>query len=117
MSLPWHQYVMAVIYIIAGINHFRVPKLYLKIIPPYIPNASLVNKVSGILEIVFGVMLLIKSLAPIAAVGIIILLIGFFATHFYMLQNENASLRMPKWVLILRLPLQLVLIYWAFQYI
>lgn len=117
MSLPWHQYVMAVIYIIAGINHFRVPKLYLKIIPPYIPNASLVNKVSGILEIVFGVMLLIELLAPIAAIGIIILLIGFFATHFYMLQNEKASLRMPKWILILRLPLQLVLIYWATLYI
>lgn len=117
MNLPWHQYVMAVIYIIAGINHFRVPKLYLKIIPPYIPNASLVNKVSGILEIAFGVMLLIELLAPIAVVGIIILLIGFFATHFYMLQNEKASLRMPKWILILRLPLQLVLIYWAIQYI
>lgn len=117
MNLPWHQYVMAVIYIIAGINHFRVPKLYLKIIPPYIPNASLVNKVSGFLEIVFGILLLFKSLAPIAAVGIIVLLIGFFATHIYMLQNKKASLRMPKWALILRLPLQIVLIYWASIYI
>ena len=117
MNLPWHQYVMAAIYIVAGINHFRNPKLYIKIIPPYIPNASLVNKVSGLLEILFGIMLLFKSLAPIAAIGIIILLIGFFATHFYMLQNEKASLRMPKWVLILRLPLQIVLIYWAYLYI
>jgi uncharacterized membrane protein len=117
MNLPWHQYLMAGIYIIAGINHFRVPKLYLKIIPPYLPNASLINKVSGILEIVFGIILLFKSLAPIASVGIIILLIGFFATHFYMLQNEKASLRMPKWLLILRLPLQIALIYWASLYL
>jgi len=117
MNLPWHQYVMAFIYIVAGINHFRVPKLYLKIIPPYIPNASLVNQVSGFLEILFGIFLLFKSFASIASVGIIVLLIGFFATHFYMLQNEKASLRMPKWVLILRLPLQIVLIYWASIYI
>ncbi len=108
---------MAFIYIIAGINHFRNPKLYIKIIPPYIPNASLVNKVSGLLEIVFGIMLLFEVLAPIAAIGIIILLLGFFATHFYMLQNEKASLRLPKWVLISRLPLQFLLIYWAYLYI
>ncbi len=108
---------MALIYIIAGLNHFRSPKLYIKIIPPYLPNASLINKVSGILEILFGIMLFFKSIAPIGAVGIIVLLIGFFATHFYMLQNEKASLRLPKWILILRIPLQFVLIYWAYQYI
>lgn len=117
MNLPWHQYLMALIYIIAGLNHFRSPRLYIKIIPPYFPNASLINKISGILEIVFGIMLLFKALSPIGAVGIIVLLIGFFATHFYMLQNEKASLRMPKWVLILRLPLQFALIYWAYQYL
>lgn len=117
MHLSWHQYLMALIYIIAGLNHFRSPKLYIKIIPPYLPNASLINKVSGILEIIFGILLFFKSIAPIGAIGIIVLLIGFFATHFYMLQNEKASLRLPKWVLLLRIPLQLVLIYWAYQYI
>ena len=117
MNLPWHQYLMALIYILAGINHFRSPKLYIKIIPPYIPNASLVNKISGIFEIIFGMMLFSQLLAPIAAVGIIILLIGFFATHFYMLQNKKAHLGLPKWILILRIPLQLVLIYWAYLYL
>jgi uncharacterized membrane protein len=117
MNLPWHQYLMALIYIIAGINHFRNPKLYIKIIPPYIPNASLVNKTSGFFEIIFGIMMLFRSLASIAAVGIIILLIGFFATHFYMLQNEKASLGLPKRFLIFRLPLQIILIYWSYLYI
>ncbi len=117
MNLPWHQYVMALIYILAGLNHFRSPKLYLKIIPPYLPKASWINTVSGLLEIVFGLMLLFKPIAPIGAVGIIILLIGFFASHIYMLQNEKASLRLPKWILILRIPFQFLLIYWAYQYI
>lgn len=117
MNLPWHQYVMAFIYIVAGINHFQNPKMYLRIIPSYIPNPALVNKVSGLLEIVFGIMLLFSSLAPIAAVGIIILLLGFFATHFYMLQDKKASFGLPKWVLVLRLIIQFVLIYWAYLYL
>ncbi|RYY31916.1 MAG: DoxX family protein, partial [Sphingobacteriaceae bacterium] len=25
MALPWHLYVMASLYILAGLNHFRVP--------------------------------------------------------------------------------------------
>lgn len=117
MNLPWHQYVMAAIYILAGINHFRVPKLYIKIIPPYLPKASLINKISGILEIIFGILLFFKSIAPIGAIGIIVLLIGFFATHFYMLNNEKASLGMPKWMLISRIFLQFFLIYWATLYL
>ncbi len=116
MNLPWHQYVMGLIYVLAGLNHFRQPRLYVKIIPPYLPNPSLINKVSGILEIVFGIGICIPVLASISSIGIIILLLGFYATHIYMLQNQKASLGLPKWLLILRLPLQLVLIYWAFQY-
>jgi uncharacterized membrane protein len=116
MNLPWHQYILAFIFIAAGINHFRSPKIYIKIIPPYIPNPTLVNKISGWLEILFGIMLLFPSLAPIASVGIIILLLGFFATHFYMLKEKNASFGLPKWILVLRLPLQFILIYWASLY-
>ena len=50
MTLPWHQYVMGIIYFLAGLNHFRQPRLYLKIIPDYLPNPSLLNKLSGIAD-------------------------------------------------------------------
>jgi hypothetical protein len=33
-----------------------------------------------------------------------------------MLQNKKASLNLPKWFLIIRFPLQLGLIFWAFIY-
>ena len=55
MQLPWHLYVMAVMYILAGINHFRRPRLYLKIIPPYFPKPKLLNALSGFAEIALGV--------------------------------------------------------------
>lgn len=116
MDSPWHLYLMAILYIIAGINHFRNPRLYLKIIPPYFPNPKFLNNISGFSEIFFGVLLCIPFLKNYAAWGIIFLLVAIFPSHIYMLQNENASLGLPKWVRILRLPLQIGLLFWAFQY-
>ena len=114
--LPWHQYILGLLFIVAGMNHFRTPKLYERIMPPYIPAQSTMVLLSGILEMILGLILLNKESAHIAAWGICILLIIFIPVHMYMLQNEEASLKLPKWVLILRIPLQLGLIYWAFLY-
>lgn len=107
---------MALVYIIAGLNHFRTPKLYKKIIPSYLPNPCLLNQLSGIAEIVLGIALFIPELRPYAAWGVIALLIAVFPTHVYMFQNKKASMGLPKVVLLLRMPLQLLLIYWAYLY-
>ncbi|WP_298394978.1 DoxX family protein [Flavobacterium sp.] len=116
MDKPWHLYVMAVFYILAGINHFRKPDVYYRIIPPILKNKKLINELSGLLEIMFGVYLFIPIFSNLAAISIIILLILIFPANIYMLINKKAGLGFPKWVLLLRLPLQLVLIYWASQY-
>ncbi|QNJ98285.1 DoxX family protein [Constantimarinum furrinae] len=114
--LPWHQYLLGFLFLLAGANHFRTPKIYERIIPSYFPDPKTLVIVSGIAEMCFGLMLLNPETQIIAAWGIIGLLILFIPVHLYMLQNEHASLKLPKWVLILRLPLQLALIYWAFLY-
>jgi uncharacterized membrane protein len=116
MNLPWHLYVMAVIYGIAGINHFRNPRLYLKIIPPFFSNPKLLNTITGIVEITLGVLLCIPQTTVFAAWGIILLLVAVFPANLYMFQNDKVGLGLPKWVRLIRLPLQLVLIYWAYQY-
>ena len=116
MLLPWHQYLMAILYILAGMNHFRKPKLYERIMPNYIPAKTTMVTVTGALEMVFGLMLLIPENQNIAAWGIIILLVSFFSVHFYMLRDEKAALGLPRWVLLSRIPLQFFLIWWAFQY-
>ncbi len=116
MTLPWHLYLMALIYTVAGLNHFRSPKLYERIIPPYFPNPKLLNVISGFAEIVLGIALMIPMVSNYAAWGIIALLIAVFPTHVYMYQNEKAGMKLPKYVLLLRMPVQLVLIYWAYIY-
>ncbi|NRT15178.1 putative membrane protein [Flavobacterium sp. 28A] len=116
MTFPWLLYLMAFIYTLAGINHFRNPRMYQKIIPDYFGNPKLLNVISGIAEIILGIALLIPVLSNYAAWGIIALLIAVFPTHIYMYQNPKARMGLPTWILLLRMPLQLVLIYWAYLY-
>jgi len=114
--LAWHHYLFGLLFILAGANHFRKPKLYLRIMPPYLPMHSTMVQLSGIAEMVFGFMILNPETQKLGAWAIIGLLILFIPIHIYMLQNEKASMKLPKWVLILRIPLQFGIIYWAYLY-
>lgn len=114
--LPWHQYLIGVLFVLAGMNHFRKPKLYERIMPPYIPAHSAMVMLSGVAEMILGFMIMNKNTQAEAAWGIIIMLIAFLPIHIYMLQNEKAAMKLPKWALILRLPLQFGLMYWAYLY-
>ena len=116
MNQPWHLYLMAFLYFIAGLNHFRVPKIYYKIIPPFFSNKKFFNAITGILEIILSVLLLFTATINYACYGIILLLIAIFPANIYMLTNQKASFKLPKWVLIVRLPLQILLILWAYNY-
>lgn len=108
---------MATIYIFAGIMHFVRPKMYLRIMPRYLPNHRALVFWSGIAEIILGVSLCIPALKTIAIYGIIAMLVVFLTVHFYMLSSEKASAGIPKWILILRIPLQFGLMYWAWMYL
>ena len=108
---------MSALYILAGFNHFRDPKFYLPMMPPYIPKHNLMVTLSGIAEILLGALLLWPETTSIAAWGIILMLMVFFTVHIYMYQERNTVFaRVPNWLIVARLPFQLVLIVWAFIY-
>lgn len=117
MTFPWHLYLMAAVYIFAGIMHFIKPKAYLRIMPRYIPQPKLMVSLSGIAEILLGIGLCVPALKNLSIYGIIAMLIVFLLVHIYMLSGEKASAGIPKWILILRLPLQFGLMYWAYWYL
>ncbi len=116
MENSWHLYLMAALYILAGLNHFRNPKMYLRIIPPYFKNPTLLNKLSGISEVILGALLLFPPTSSYAAWGIIALLIAILPANIFMATNKRASFGLPKWLLLLRIPFQFVLIAWAYLY-
>lgn len=117
MDYPWHLYLLGSIYVIAGIMHFIVPKIYLRIMPRYLPNHKLLVTLSGLAEILLGIGLCFPETKNIAIMGIILMLTVFLLVHFNMLRGEKESAGIPKWILILRIPLQFVLMYWAYSYL
>lgn len=109
---------MALVYVAAGINHFWHPRFYLRLMPPYLSSPQLLNQLSGIAEILLGLLLLTNTTRPFAAWGLAALLLAFMLVHVYMLQE---ALRRPGYFMSpraawLRLLLQPVLIAWALWY-
>lgn len=114
--MTWHQTLLAVLFIIAGIIHFVKPKFYLKIMPDYIPLHKEMVFLSGITEVVSGFLLLFPSLQHWGALLIILQLIAFFPVHIHMFFDKKKAMGLPDWGLWVRLALQFVMIYWASQY-
>ena len=108
---------MAIIYIIAGVFHFIKPKLYLGIMPNYLPNHKFLVYLSGAFEVVLGITICFPLLKNISIYLIIGLLILFLLVRINMLINKMASFGIPKWILILRFPIQFGLMYWAYIYL
>ena len=117
MNYPWHLYLMAAIYILAGTLHFIKPKIYLRIMPRYLPFPKSLVFLSGLAEIVLGIGLCFKETKNFAIYMIILMLAIFLLVHFYMLSSDKAAAGFPKWALLLRLPLQFVLMFWAYAYL
>ena len=117
MSFPWHQYLLAIIFIAGGANHLRVPALYKKVMPPYIPGHDTLIVVSGVLEMLAGLMLISTGRVTLGAWSMLILLVLFIPVHSYMIQEKEARLKLPYWFVVIRLPLQLGLMFWAYQYL
>ena len=117
MVYPWHLYAMATLYIVAGMFHFIKPKMYLRIMPNYVPNHKLMVFLSGIAEVILGISLCFPLLKNVAIFLIISMLFIFLSVHIYMLTNKKAAAGLPRWALILRIPMQFVLMFWAYSYL
>jgi uncharacterized membrane protein len=107
------KYMLALFMIGAGTMHFVKPEFYLKIVPPYLPLPEGLVFVSGVCEILLGILLLIPRCSRLAAWGIIALLIAVFPANVYLYQNQEILPASPV-IHLLRLPLQGVLILWAY---
>lgn len=117
MNNPWHLYLMSFIYILAGSFHFLKPKVYLRIMPRYLPAHKALIYVSGAAEIGLGLGLCLPSTKNWAIYGIMLMLAVFLLIHFYMLSSRKAGAGIPVWALIARIPLQFILMWWAYYYL
>lgn len=109
---------MAAFYGSAGINHFRNPSGYEKIIPPFFSDPVLINITAGIAEMILALLLLIPGTRRFACYSIMLMLIAFIPVHIYMLKTGYCvdQFCFPMWALWLRLlVLQPLLVFWAYK--
>ncbi len=110
--------ILAICIIIVGSLHFAVPDPFVKIVPPYLPYHLELVYISGFFEILGGIGLLVPPVSQAAAWGLILLFIAVFPANINMAVNAIDLPGIPdssalRWG---RLPLQAVLIAWAWWY-
>lgn len=109
-------YVMPVLYMAAGINHFWHAAMYVAIMPPWLPYPVLLVYMSGVFEFMLGLLLFPSATRRLAAWGIVALLVAVFPANIQMAINYYHAHNPNLWLAIVRLPLQPVLIWWAWLY-
>jgi uncharacterized membrane protein len=112
--------ILAVSIIMLGITHFAVPEPYVKIMPPQLPYPLELVYLSGFYEILGGIGLLVPPVSQAAAWGLVLLFIAVFPANINMAVNHIKIETIPysdsSWFHAIRLPLQAVLIAWAWWY-
>lgn len=112
------RWVLTVLMVAAGVNHFVDPDTYVAMMPDVLPAHLLLVYISGVAEIAGGLGLILPATRRLAAWGLVALLVAVFPANLNMAVNELPLGGRPlaPWMLWARLPVQAVLIAWAWWY-
>jgi uncharacterized membrane protein len=119
MTLTRKNMALAFIFLwfaIGGVAHFVIPEWFLKIVPPDLPLRMEAVYISGVFELLGAAGILIGKLRRAAGLGLFVLVIVVTPANIYMWSNAALFPDVPEVLLLLRLPLQallLALIWWA----
>ena len=105
-------YSLSLLYIGVGFKHFTNIDFFLVIVPPYIPYPELMVYISGLFEIVLGVLLVPRKTRKYGALGLLVLLIAVFPANIYLFTSEIAqnTFGISRQDALIRLPFQVPLI-------
>ena len=108
---------MSLLYVIVGVKHFTNTDFFVAIVPPVISWKEEAVLISGIIEIVLGILLLFNQTRKLAAWGIILLLIAVFPANIYLYLSEipRDIIGISKNQALFRLPFQIplmIIAYW-----
>lgn len=104
---------LGIFMMLGGAMHFIQAETYMPFIPDFLPK-ELVNDGAGIVEILLGAGLFFPKYRPTAALGIFILMLVFLPLHTLDIFRETPEIG-SKTLAYIRLPLQFVLILWAWS--
>jgi uncharacterized membrane protein len=102
-------------FVCTGAMHFVVPKVYKRMVPPYLPAPRTLVYLSGVAEIAGGLGLMTRSRRQLAGWWLIATLIAVFPANVHMALNPDDFPEIPGgsaglWA---RLPFQGVFVAWV----
>ncbi|WP_348612170.1 DoxX family protein [Halobaculum rarum] len=116
-------YLMSLLYVAAGVLHLLVPKPFERIVPRELPAPRALVYLSGLAEIALGIGVLFPRTRRHSAKGLVLLLLAVFPANVNMAVRDVGGNPLPEraerlydaalWI---RLPLQGLLIAWAWWY-
>ena len=108
--------ISSIFYVIVGIKHFIEPEYFLSIVTPYLPYHLELVYISGLFEILFGLLILFPKYRYYGAIGLILLLVAVFPANIYLAQSKEAqeAIGATQEIATWRLPIQGVLIWIAY---
>ena len=116
---PALRALLAVGMIGVGVDHFTNPAPFVHIVPAWLPAPGALVAVSGFFEVLGGLGLLVPRARRLAAWGLIALYVAVFPANVNMAVNHislDEAHPIPTVALWLRLPLQALLIAWAWWF-
>ncbi|WP_157972847.1 DoxX family protein [Aureibaculum luteum] len=107
-------------FLFAGSYHFINPDFYFDQIPPYFADyKQFINYAAGAVEMGLAIGVAIPKTRGLAVIGILLLLIAFIPTHWYVINQEGCiptAYCIPLWGAWLRLlVMQPLLMFWAWS--
>lgn len=105
---------LAIAFVLAGANHFVNPEFYIQIMPPYLPAHRELVYLSGVLEILGGIAVLVPRIRAAAGIGLVLLLVAIFPANLHMALNPEQFPSIGRVALYARLPFQMLFIAWAY---
>ena len=107
------RYLLSLLFIAAGANHFWHTDFYVAMMPPYLPQQTTLVYISSLAELGLGMLLQFRRWQASAGWGIMVLCIAVFPANLHMALNPELFPQFSLLGLWLRLPLQAVAIAWA----
>lgn len=104
--------IFGIFFAFTGIMHIVKPKIFNRFIPNFLPKL-VVNYVTGLLELVIGIGLLINQTTKQAALAMFVLMLIFLPIHIWDVFREKPAIGSKK-IAIIRVPLQFLLLYIAY---
>lgn len=114
ISLPVGSKILVTVFFLSGIGHLANPAAFLNLIPPFLPSPYFWIYVSGVVEIICAIGLLMRlTWAPITTAAL--LLIVWVGNWWFAIDLNSQGFSTALVAAWARVPLQIPLIWWAYK--